>query len=68
MKYADKLKNYVGSRGDFKFGSERDPYCIFYLQRHRDKLKEVGDDYVIIDRGNKGFVIVPLNLFLFYSD
>lgn len=66
MKYAEKLRTYAGSNGFYRSGSMDAPYCAFDIQQGgQDTIKEIGDDYIIIQAGiYKKTYIVPLTLFV----
>lgn len=49
MKYADKLKSFVGSKGIFSFS---EGVAVFHIKQndplYDDTITEIGDDYVIV--------------------
>lgn len=73
MKYADKLKGFVGREGLLVFADVNTPYIQFHPDSEGFLIHEVGDDYVVFRdiqynrkfSEDKSLIFIPLNLLVF---
>lgn len=67
MKYAEKLKNYIGVEGHYHISGGFTYLTLNYRFEHlaKAKIKEIGDDFVVLSVDQHSYppceVITPLN-------
>lgn len=59
MTYREKLSELVGKTGEVSFP---DGAVFFQLNKEKDQLIEVGDDYVLFDRPRWGKCMCPISM------
>jgi hypothetical protein len=59
MTYKEKLTDLIGKTGEVSFP---DGVVFFQLNREKDQLVEVGEDYVLFDRPRWGKVMCPMSM------